>query len=248
MITTRHSFATIMAVILTIALVFGLGIVSTTAESVTEPTQEEKLADWYIFRDNVRTRIAELLATDELLKDGLDPENIDHFNYLYKEIAKEEAIESWLRLYPQLTREEILATDRIDYVKREYSRSTNAPNQAYYQSLWDTTIAKLQNLVDSGEMTVLWYTVMPYSSFRFANGETFRDYLSRTGKIGESISENNAMLAYVELLANCTVRDDGYLVYHAPDGTEQTVLAWYDTVLRHYDEDDPQDVDFDNLP
>lgn len=215
---------------------------------IPEPSEEEKLASWYIFRDNVHTRIAELLATDELLKDGLGPENIDHFNYLYKEIAKEEAIESWLRIYPGLTKEDILTADRIDYIQHKYTCSTNAPDQAYYQSLWDATVARLRNLAESGEMTALYYEIMPYSHFRFANGETFRDYLSRTGKIGEKILENDAMLAFIDLLANCTVKDDGHLVYHAPDGTEQTVLAWYDTVLKNYDEDAPEAVDFENLP
>ncbi len=218
------------------------------SSAAAEPTEEERLADWYVFRDNIRNRTAELLSTNEQFKDGIGPDNIDLFITLYREIETEEGIASWLRLYPDLTEKDILTSKRASHLDSKYGRSNNTPDQTYYQDLWNTTVARLRKLADDGEMTVLWYEVMPFSNFRFANGETFHNYLKHTGKIGQGTSANETMLAYLDLLASCTVRDNGYLIYHAEDGNEQIVLAWYDTVLKHFNEDEFADTDLDSLP
>ena len=258
MITTKHALPVLVLVfILIVAITAGMFISSAHGETTAEPTEAEKNARWEIMDQNIKRRVKELLATEEIFKDGIGISNWDQFECAYSRIYNEEAQAFWEELYGSFSTQSFDEIDRAYDIEMTYQDSGEAsimaPNFSalVYTEHWRNYVARLREYEQTDE-TALYYEIEPFYALRFSDGETVFDYLRRQNNLAGDFSDetfadefNGILIGFLE---KCSVANNGYLVYQEPSGANRIVLAWYSGNFKIYSEYDFDEKDLRSLP
>jgi len=240
MLSTRHSFAIILGIVLVLAILLS-GVWLSGAKS--EPTETERLLRWAKMDENIRARMQEFLETDPvMLENGISIGSFEWLEKNYRIILEEESRALYYDLYPEV---DFDAQLREDYVCEKYADQTDISiarpplSAESAEEEWRDYLVQLRAESEENR-TAFYYAIERFYNLRFADGEKVLDYLKNVGEYSDEL--------LLEFLESCHVEENGYLMYRAKDGTERLVLAWYNSELNIYNEAEFYENDLNYLP